>query len=263
MKTFATRYPLIFAITTTVFAMLCLIFPLWLSMLPFPTQIILGRIAICLFAIALLSSLHWWAEVGFVRMKSWRILLPYLPVFLIVLLGKILEVTTLGIHMTDFKLILLGLIVYLAGGFMEEAIFRGLVLRALLPGGLIKAALQSSLIFALVHFSNLIGGAKLNDTILQVIIAFLAGFTFIAPLAVTHNIWPLVFIHAFNNFGSYLVLGGFSNTAETSQDPTLGAALSSIAPWFLLAIYSAWLLYRKQKATNIIGEGYLPQNELV
>jgi hypothetical protein len=36
---------------------------------------------------------------------------------------------------------------FAAGGFMEEAIFRGLVLRALLPGGLVRAAVLSSLIF--------------------------------------------------------------------------------------------------------------------
>ena len=247
MKTFATRFPFLFAVIATLVAMFCLIWPLWFSRLLLSAQIILGKITICLVAIALLSSLHWWAEAGFVRMKSWRILLPYLPLLLLVTLGKVSEVNTIGIHMNDYKLIFLGLIVYLAGGFMEEAVFRGLVLRTLLPGGLIKAALLSSVIFAIVHFINLLGGANLNDTILQVIIAFLAGFAFTAPLAVTRNIWPLVFIHALNNFVAYLVVGGFTNTAETSQNPTLGSAITSIVPWLLLSIYSFWVLSTSRK----------------
>jgi membrane protease YdiL (CAAX protease family) len=246
MKTFAARFPLIFALSTTLVAMLCLTWPLLFSGLSMSTQIILGRIVICIFATAMLTHLGWWREAGFIHPKSWRILLPYLPLLLFVILTKLTDVATIGIHMTDLKLILLGLIVYLASGFMEEAVFRGLVLRALLPGGLARAAILSSLIFAFTHLLNLIVGANLNDTILQVFVAFLAGIAFVTPLAATRNIWPLVFIHTTTNFVGYLVVGGFLNTATTSQSPTLVGAIVSILLWVPLAIYSFWLLRRAE-----------------
>lgn len=247
MRKFATRFPFLFALATTVMAMLCLLWPLWLPGLSQTTQILLGRIAICLFAAAMLTRLSWWREAGFIRPRSWRVLLPYVPLFLLLILATTTQVGKFGIRVTDLKLIFLGLVVYGLGGLMEEAVFRGLVLRALLPGGLLRAAILSSLIFASAHLLNLTMGANLNDTILQVIVAFLAGLAFTAPLVVTRNIWPLVVYHALFNFVGYLAVGGFSNTASTSGSPTLGEAIGSVLPWVLLAIYSLWLILRRQK----------------
>jgi len=247
MKTFATRYPLPFALTITAIAMLCLIWPLWIPGLSQATQVIFGRAAICLFAIAMLTYLGWWREAGFIRPASWRILVPYLPLLLLVLLSKVTDVSRYGIRVTDIWLILLGLVVYLAGGFMEEAVFRGLVLRSLLPGGLVRAGVLSSLIFAAAHFFNLLNGALLTDTILQVIVAFLMGLAFAAPLAITRNIWPAVFIHALTNFVGYLTVGGFLNTAATSQNPTINEVIGEILFPLLLAIYSFWLLRRTER----------------
>lgn len=254
MKQFASRFPFLFCLGVTAAAMLCLIWPmLWVKSWSITAQMVAGRVVICIFAVAMLVGLGWWREVGFRKMASWRILVPYLPVFIVVVLFKILDLLTLGIHVTDLKLILVGLAVYLAGGFMEEAVFRGLLLRALRPGGLLQAAVISSLIFAVVHFINLIGGANLNDTLLQVVMAFFAGFCFVAPLAVTGNIWPLVGIHFLTNFFGYLSAGGFLNTAATSQSPGLVEVLVSITPMLLLTAISWWMLARAQKKEKLVG----------
>lgn len=247
MKSFATRYPFSFALATTLLAMLCLMWPLWIPEVSQTALILLGRATICIFAVSLLTYLGWWRETGFNRPSSWRILIPFLPLFILIILAKISDTITVGIHVTDLWLILLGLIVYVAGGFMEEAVFRGLVLRALLPKGLLIAALLSAVIFALAHFLNLVLGANLGATILQVVVAFLAGLAFTAPLAVTRNIWPLVFIHGFTNFVGYLNVGGFLNTSATSKTPTTEEIIGQILPWLLLAIYSSWLILRTQK----------------
>lgn len=247
MKTIAARFPLIFALVTTLVSMLCLTWPLAITGWSEATQAIVGRVCICIFTIYMLTLLNWWGEVGFVRPKSWRILLPYLPLFLLVIVSKISEITSLGIHVSDLNFILVGLFIYVAGGFMEEAVFRGLVLRTLLPMGLVRAAVLSSMIFAIVHLLNLAGGANLAGTILQVVVAFLMGLAFVAPLAVTRNIWPLIFIHALNNFGGYLAVGGLLDTATTSQSPSLGQVVNALLIPFILAVYSLWLLFRTQR----------------
>lgn len=89
MKKFAIRFPVLFSVGATLIAMLCLLWPLWISGLTLSAQVILGRITICLFAVVLLTNLNWWEEVGFVQMKSCRTLLPYLPLLLLVTLGKV------------------------------------------------------------------------------------------------------------------------------------------------------------------------------
>jgi membrane protease YdiL (CAAX protease family) len=247
MKTIAARVPFVFALVTTLVAMLCLSWPLAITRWSLITQVIVGRVGICIFAIFMLTILGWWGECGFVRLKSWRILLPYLPLFLLIIVAKISEITSLGIHASDLNFILVGLFVYVAGGFMEEAVFRGLVLRTLLPMGLVRAAILSSMIFAVVHLLNLAVGANLTDTILQVINAFLMGLAFVAPLAVTRNIWPLVFIHALTNFGGYLAVGGILNTATTSQSPSFGQAVNALIIPSVLAVYSLWLLIHTER----------------
>ena len=145
---------------------------------------------------------------------------------------------------------------------MEEAVFRGLVLRTLLPQGLLRAAVLSSMIFAVVHLLNLAGGANLAATILQVIVAFLMGLAFVAPLAITRNIWPLIFIHALNNFGGYLAVGGILDTASTSQSPTLNQAVSALIFPLILAIISIWLLVRTQRR-NRLGQATVGQYVVV
>ena len=244
MKTFAARFPFVFALGITVIAMLCLLWPFWVPGLSQSVQILLGRAAICLFAIGMLTHLGWWREAGFVSPSTWRILLPYLPVFLLIALAKTSDLLTVGIQVTELKLILLGLLVYLSGGFMEEAVFRGLVLRALLPRGLVRAAVLSALVFGFVHLLNWSMGADLRATLLQVAAASLIGLAFTAPLAVTRNIWPLVFIHSLNNFIGYLTAGGFLDTAAMSKAPSLVEALATLIPWLLMAVYSFWLLRR-------------------
>jgi hypothetical protein len=251
MKTIAARVPIVFALVTTLVAMLFLIWPLAITHWSLATQAIVGRVSICIFVISMLTLLGWWGAVGFVRPKSWRILLPYLPLFLLVIVSKISEINSLGIHVSDLNFILVGLFIYVAGGFMEEAVFRGLVLRTLLPLGLVRAAIFSSMIFAVVHLLNLLAGANLAGTILQVVVAFLMGLAFIAPLAVTRNIWPLVFIHALNNFGGYLAVGGILDTAATSQSPSLGQVVNVLIIPLLLAIYSLWLLVHTERRSGL------------
>jgi len=243
MKTFATRYPFLFAVAVTLGGLLCLLVPFWLPGLPLAAQLLLGRAAICVLAAGLLTRLGWWREAGFARPASWRILLPYLPLILVVLLVVVTAVGGAGIQVTDPALILLGLVVYLAGGFFEEAIFRGLTLRALRPGGLVRAAILSALIFAPTHLLNMTQGADPGATALQVVVALLAGFAFVAPLAYTGNIWPLVFVHFLNNFAGYLAKGTFAET----KSPTISDILGNVIIFGLLAVYGYWLLRRAQR----------------
>lgn len=59
--------------------------------------------------------------------------------------------------------------------FIEETIFRGMMLRMLLTKGVATAVLVSSILFGVTHDLQLLGGQSLEDTILQIIYALLVG----------------------------------------------------------------------------------------
>ncbi len=245
MKNFVFRFPFVFAVLVSLAAVLGQLWPLWLPGLSLNLQVIAARVTDLLIAVALLSVLGWWREAGFIRFEGWRVLLPYLPLMLLHLLLISLVFMSTGIQVTDPLLILFGLVSFAIGGFVEEALFRGVVLRAFLPGGLLKAALLSAAVFSIAHLPNMLVGQSLSATALQLVRAFLVGFAFVAPLAYTRNIWPLVILHMAINFSSFLASG--SLTLIVTQSPLTNQVLVEIVIFGLLAAFGFWLLRRAQR----------------
>jgi membrane protease YdiL (CAAX protease family) len=250
MKAFVVRRSLLFSILVSFLTILSQWWPFQLPVLPQEAQILLGRMTGLVLAVYVLTSLNWWQEAGFVPIKSWRILLPYLPIILIVLLAIISSIFV-GIRVTDPTLILFGAASFLVGGFIEEAIFRGVVLRVFLPRGLLRAALLSAAVFSLVHLGNILLGQDLGATALQLVRAFLVGMAFVAPLAYTRNIWPLVILHALINFTSFLGSGNI--TLISTESPEISQVLAEVIVFGLLSGYGFWLLRRAQERSECLG----------
>jgi membrane protease YdiL (CAAX protease family) len=242
MKSLAIRYPFLFGILVSLVAIFGQMWPLWLPGLTQEVQILAARATDVVIAVFLLSWLKWWKDAGFTRIRSWKTLFPYLPLILLVLLGYASLIGSTGIKVKDPILILLGALSFLAGGFVEEALFRGVVLRAFLPRRLLKAAALSSLVFALAHLPNLLVGQELGATGLQLVRSFLVGFAFVAPLAYTRNIWPLVLLHGLMNFSSFLSSGRL--TLIATESPKIEQMISEIVIFGLMAAYGYWLLRR-------------------
>lgn len=64
------------------------------------------------------------------------------------------------------------IIVTLLIGFQEEAIFRGVLLRALRPQGVMKAVLISAALFGIIHINSLLVGRDPIFVLSQVIASF-------------------------------------------------------------------------------------------
>lgn len=248
MKLFAVRYPFLFGILVTLAAVFGQIWPLYIPGLSQGVQILLARATNIATVVFLLTWFKWWRDAGFVPIHSWKILLPYLPLTLLVAVGyaSIFGVAgASGIKVNDPILILLGAVSFLAGGFVEEALFRGAVLRAFLPRKLRDAAALSALVFAMAHLPNLFMGQDLGATVMQFVRTFLLGFAFVAPLACTRNIWPLVILHGLMNFSDFLMTGNI--TAIATETPALEQVLSEIFIFGLIAAYSYWLISRADR----------------
>ncbi len=101
-------------------------------------------------------------------------------------------------------------------GFFEEMAFRGCIFPAVLfrlrtkRTGLFWSIVVSSAIFGIIHLLNIINGASVGATILQVGYSFLIGGMCSVILIKTQNIWYCVILHAVYNFAGGVVpqLGG-------------------------------------------------------
>lgn len=165
-----------------------------------------------------------------------------LPVLLYLVATFLLDPSA---DVSKFNLTLNGIIFAIIGGLgpgiTEEVMFRG----ALVNGFMIKnnkesfipiAVLLSALLFALIHAANLLVGADVNQTILQLIYSFALGALFAAVYLRTGNLLVLIFFHSFIDFVGFL-------TPEISQTGgVLTTATSIFAPYNLAYIVISVIL---------------------
>lgn len=148
----------------------------------------------CLAAIGVVAALGWWKLAGITYRPSLRSLAPYLSLIpLVITLPMLLVVAGMT---TDTLTIIIVVGSSLLIGITEETLFRGVILRALLPNGVVRAALVSTALFTAAHLLNLMYGFNLTSLAIQMAIAAFVGFSFAALKLKTGTILPLIFVHA-------------------------------------------------------------------
>ncbi len=117
-------------------------------------------------------------------------------------------------------------------GFLEEVIFRGLLFKAMLPGGIKSAFIVSSLTFGIGHIVNLLNGAEFLPTLLQVCYAVSIGFLFTLIFYKGKSLWPCILTHSiFNSLSAFSV-----------EPDTTGRILTAAALCIIPIAYALWLL---------------------
>ncbi len=114
---------------------------------------------------------------------------------------------------------LLGILLFhvLCVGILEELAFRGVLLPLLLnrfgktKRGMWKSVILSSVIFGFVHFMNLIEGAGVGVTLMQVGYSMLTGSLCAVLFLKTGNLLECMIVHSVFNFGggvtAYMIQG--------------------------------------------------------
>lgn len=243
MTRFVTRRPLAFSVLATVVPLLAMAFlreGLATMTLPDLANRLVVEAVFCGYVILVLSLLRWWGEAGFARLKAHRRLIFYLPLFvlpLLVLAGNGVKTAGAG-RMIAFALFVLMV------GFAEEGLVRGIILRALLPAGAVRAVLLSSLIFGASHLANIWQGASATATIVQVIFATFLGIGVAGARVYTGTIWPAIGLHWLVDLFD-VASRGFQ--LPSSQAVTPVRAVVPIALTSLCALYGLWLVRRSRQ----------------
>ncbi|MEI6727386.1 MAG: DUF998 domain-containing protein [Actinomycetes bacterium] len=137
-----------------------------------------------------LAALGWWRVVGFNARSRWRDLrLLWLPAVLVVLplVG--------GVRAVAPGALAIFVIGYALTGFAEEAFARGILLRVLRSRSVLSAVLVSSLLFGVMHLSNVMFRSSPALVVAQAIGAACFGVGFAALRLRTGTIWPLLVLH--------------------------------------------------------------------
>lgn len=126
-------------------------------------------------------------------------------------------------------------------GFLEELIFRGFLFKALCRDNLKQAILISSLTFGIGHIVNLLNGAEVVSTLLQVCYAVAVGFLFTYIFHTSGSLWVCILVHGV--FNSLSVFSG--EGANTVQNGVVSALFLCV----LCGGYSIYLM-KKFPLTN-------------
>ena len=151
---------------------------------------------------------------------QWKKFLFLLPMVIISTVNLWHGVASLDISV-DIVLYMLSMICL---GIIEELLFRGYLLQYLQKYAAKRAVLITGLTFGVGHIVNLLNGADLYSTILQIMYAVAIGYMLSVFVAETGHILPCCVFHA-----TFNALSAFANEAViTRTSETIVCALISI-----------------------------------
>lgn len=204
VRSFVKRHPVVSSLAVYVLEVLLVVALIMQPGLP-QTPLYLGVLALeCLAAVGIVGALGWWSVTGITSRPNMRSLVPYLSLIPMVVTLPALLVFA-GPSTVDSLTIIIVVFSALMIGITEETLFRGVILQALLPSGVLRAALVSTALFTAAHLLNLMYGADLVSIGIQMAIAAFVGFWFAALKLRTGTILPIVLMHALIDIVSTLV----------------------------------------------------------
>ncbi len=189
---------------------------------------VIGTASLCAVVYSLLRY-HSLTPIGFNRPErgSSGKLLFYIPLLLVaicpLLFGVDLEKGVEYIAANCFLALNIGL--------AEEIYFRGIICNLWLRKNVKKAVIISSVLFGACHLMNVMGGAGLAETLLQICFAFAYGIVFALIFISGKSIIPCILLHCFHDFCSFI-----SASRSENENIILGAIQFVIITLYILLI---------------------------
>lgn len=203
------------------------------------------KLTISLIFLAILWRFGWAPASGLTRFGDAKVWLVVAIIFVYHVLVNLRFMTgDFAIVFPDSPLAIANLVYYFPASLMEEFMFRGLTLLAMVfawghtKEGMIKSVLLSSLLFGLSHLLNIVD-LPIDVVFLEVLAAAFLGFLWAAILLATRSLWPAIILHWLTNAAVNVKLVGIDNFQETFA-MHLGRAIFFIP----LVVYGAYLVWK-------------------
>lgn len=197
----------------------------------------LANLGLTIFLAVLLTLMGWWKTIGFRSPERRSDLLYFFVAFIPMFINFIP-----GVEIKSAAFVAQVFAVTLMVGFVEETIFRGLMINALKPHGHWRAVIVSALLFGLTHAMNVMTGKDVKDAVLQVLYALAIGFAFGALFLKTKILWPLVLAHFLIDFVNFIQKLGFVYPPFWEMVIVIGTIVVFIAYGFFIILQRQQLL---------------------
>ena len=145
--------------------------------------------------IALVLSLKKSAYYGFTKVQNLKQYLFFIPLVLIISVNLWNGFNTN--HPTSE--IVFHILTMINIGFIEELIFRGFLFRMMEKSSLNSAIIVSAITFGMGHIVNLLNGAELIPTLMQICYASAIGYLFVIIFHKSKSLVPCIITHCLVN----------------------------------------------------------------
>lgn len=136
------------------------------------------------------------------RINIW--ILWIIPIVLVIgILARLSYIQSSHLSKKGILMLLIGTALV---GFSEELLVRGIVVSLLQKSGLsvLLVGLVSSLMFGILHFSNILLGQSIRNTFSQVVFTSLMGLNFFVIYIISGTLWLPIVLHALYDFSLLL-----------------------------------------------------------
>ena len=147
---------------------------------------------VILITVGLLTWFGWWREAGF----GWPPRRRNLRLLVFPALVGVLALSN-GVELRSFWVLLAIVFTVLVVTFGEEALFRGLMLRLLVPSGVVKAMLLTAGLAGCLRFGASTLAGPWPEAVQATVLSTCGGFTYAALRWRTASLWPVFFLHVF------------------------------------------------------------------
>ncbi len=143
---------------------------------------------------------------GITKPNNVKKFLYFIPLFIISLFNL-----RRGIHINNKTIeIIFHILTMINIGFLEEIIFRGFLFKMMEKDNLKSAIIVSSITFGIGHIVNILNGADLIPTLLQVCYAIAIGYMLVMIFYKSNSIIPCIIFHGIFNSLTIFAIGDSS-----------------------------------------------------
>ena len=220
----------------------------------------IGTLGAVLILLGIAGRIRWLHAIGLTRLGGWQVWLITLP-----LLGYMVVAYLYGFFGDigfDFGIFARSsfardlLMRQSVVGFVEETLFRGIVLYALVrvwghsKRGLMAAVVVQAMLFGVYHLLQSTVGVSLTVVLLVIVNCILSGLWWGALVVRWGSLWPVIVLHSLSN----LVVQVKGLTSASIEPATMGYIRGTLLE-LPLVVFGVWLLLRMSSySKNTVSE---------